>query len=160
VSFATAQILPKSFITLIRLEFLRNSVDNSQRALGTIKKIDLFQPARMDSAVGVQKVMENLIILKDEGKFDHIGLSECNANTLRIAHAVCNSHNLIVPGTDWAFRFILLRLLRSRSVPGHMTITRRKLLPPQRNSISPSPLTRIWHHYFFRFNQLMAFTVP
>ena len=74
-------------------------MDNSQRALGTIKTIDLFQPARLDSAVGVQKVMENLIILKNEGKFDHIGLSECNANTLRVAHAVWNLHSFIVPGT-------------------------------------------------------------
>jgi hypothetical protein len=131
-------------------------VDKCQRALGTVKKIDLFQPARLDSEVGVQKVMENLSILKNEGKFDHIGLSECNANTLRIAHAVCNPRRFIVLGINWAFRFILSRLLRLKSVHGHTTITRRKLLPLQRNSTSPSPLTRILLHSFFRRNQLIS----
>ncbi|KAE9398134.1 aldo/keto reductase [Gymnopus androsaceus JB14] len=51
------------------MEYLRASVDNIQRVLGPIKMLDLFEPARIDR------------------KFSHIGLSECNANTLRKAHA-------------------------------------------------------------------------
>ncbi|KAK7463584.1 hypothetical protein VKT23_006930 [Stygiomarasmius scandens] len=70
------------------LEYLRSSVERSIKALGPLKKIDLFQPARIDPTMSIEKIMENLVILLKEGKFDHIGLSECNANTLRKAHAV------------------------------------------------------------------------
>ena len=64
------------------------SVERSIKALGPLKKIDLFEPARIDVSVGIEKIMENLVTLLKEGKFDHIGLSECNANTLRKAHSV------------------------------------------------------------------------
>ncbi|KAK7463588.1 hypothetical protein VKT23_006934 [Stygiomarasmius scandens] len=70
------------------LEYLRTSVERSIKGLGPLKKIDLFEPARIDLSVGIEKIMENLAILIKEGKFDHIGLSECNANTLRKAHGV------------------------------------------------------------------------
>ena len=70
---------------------MRASIDNIQRALGPIKKVDLFQPARIDRRIPIEKQMEYLVALKNEGKFDHIGLSECNADTLRRAHAVRNS---------------------------------------------------------------------
>jgi hypothetical protein len=66
----------------------------------------------------------------------------------------------VVPGIDWAFRFILSRLSKLKLVPGHTTITRSKLLPPQPNSISPWPLTRIQSHHFFRLDQLITFIVP
>ncbi|KAJ7226190.1 aldo/keto reductase [Mycena rebaudengoi] len=61
-------------------EFLRESVENIQRALGPIKKIDLYEPAR--------DTMEALSGLVKEGKFAHIGLSECNVDTLWRAHAI------------------------------------------------------------------------
>ncbi|KAJ7271737.1 aldo/keto reductase [Mycena rebaudengoi] len=61
-------------------EFLRESVENIQRAPGPIKKIGLYEPAR--------DTMKALSALVKEGKFAHIGLSECNADTLRRAHAI------------------------------------------------------------------------
>ncbi|KAJ7652126.1 aldo/keto reductase [Mycena polygramma] len=67
---------------------LRQSVDNIQRALGTVKKLDLFEPARIDSKVPVEDMMKTLVTLVNEGKFSHIGLSECKAETLRKAHAI------------------------------------------------------------------------
>ncbi|KAK7463529.1 hypothetical protein VKT23_006877 [Stygiomarasmius scandens] len=70
------------------LEYLRMSVERSIKALGPLKQIDLFEPARIDVSVGIEKIMENLVTLLKEGKFDHIGLSECNANTLRKAHSI------------------------------------------------------------------------
>ncbi|KAF9078709.1 aldo/keto reductase [Rhodocollybia butyracea] len=70
------------------LAFLRSSVDNIIRALGPNKKLDLFQPARIDRTLPVESIMTNLVALLEEGKFSHIGLSECNANTLRKAHSV------------------------------------------------------------------------
>lgn len=37
----------------------------------------------------IETQMENLVTLVKEGKFDYIGLSECSAETLRRANAVC-----------------------------------------------------------------------
>ncbi|KAJ7508514.1 aldo/keto reductase [Mycena galericulata] len=62
--------------------------DNSSRALGSIKKLDLFEPARIDRKVSIEDTMKTLSALVKEGKISHVGLSECNANTLRKAHAV------------------------------------------------------------------------
>lgn len=57
-------------------------------ALRGKKKIDLFQPARLDGVASVEDVVQTLAELKNEGKFDHIGLSECAAATVRRGHAV------------------------------------------------------------------------
>ncbi|KAJ7628795.1 aldo/keto reductase [Roridomyces roridus] len=70
-------------------EGLRKSVENITKALGPHKKLDLFQPARMDPKVTPEDMMqEGLVALLKEGYFLHIGFSECNATTLRRAHAV------------------------------------------------------------------------
>ncbi|KAF5367563.1 hypothetical protein D9758_003648 [Tetrapyrgos nigripes] len=69
-------------------EYLKKSVDRSIKALGPLKKIDLFQPARIDVKVGIEKIMETLVGFVKEGKFDHIGLSECTASTLRKAYSI------------------------------------------------------------------------
>ncbi|KAI0363829.1 aldo/keto reductase [Pilatotrama ljubarskyi] len=69
-------------------ENLRRSVDVSIAALRGKKKIDVFQPARVDKAVSIEDTVKALVELKNEGKFDHIGLSECAAATVRRAHAV------------------------------------------------------------------------
>jgi len=53
-----------------------------------MKKLDLFEPARIDRKTPIETIMNNLVTLLNEGKFSHIGLSECNANTLRKANAV------------------------------------------------------------------------
>ncbi|KAK7064861.1 Aldo/keto reductase [Favolaschia claudopus] len=67
---------------------LRRSVDNILRALGPNKKLDLFQPSRIDRNVPVEDMMKTLVALVKEGKFSHIGLSETKAETLRKAHAI------------------------------------------------------------------------
>ncbi|KAI0637674.1 aldo/keto reductase [Trametes polyzona] len=67
---------------------LRRSVDICLAALRGKKKIDIFQPARVDKAVTIEDTVKTLVELKNEGKFDHIGLSECAAATVRRAHAV------------------------------------------------------------------------
>ena len=60
---------------------------NIQHLRGT-KKIDLFQPARLDPKVPVEDAMRTLLDLQKEGKFDHIGISECSEASLRRAAAV------------------------------------------------------------------------
>ncbi|KAI0643669.1 aldo/keto reductase [Trametes meyenii] len=67
---------------------LRRSVDTCLTALRGKKRIDVFQPARIEKAVSIEDTVKALVELKNEGKFGHIGLSECSAATLRRAHAV------------------------------------------------------------------------
>jgi pyridoxine 4-dehydrogenase len=70
-------------------------VDRIQKALGTVKKLDLFEPARIDRRIPIETIIQNMVILLNEGKFTHIGLSECNADTLRKAHSVSIYVNLL-----------------------------------------------------------------
>ena len=80
--------LPRRIECPDRPENLRRSVDTCISALRGKKKIDVFQPARVDKAYTIEDIVKTLVELKNEGKFDHIGLSECSAATLRRAHAV------------------------------------------------------------------------
>ena len=64
------------------------SVERSIKALRGTKKIDLFQPSRLDRNVTVEETMRLLVPMVKEGKFDHIGLSEVGAESLRRGHAV------------------------------------------------------------------------
>ncbi|KAI0643982.1 aldo/keto reductase [Trametes meyenii] len=67
---------------------LRASVDKCLAALRGTKRIDLFQPARIDPEVSVEDTVRTLAEMVREGKFDHVGLSECRADTLRRGHAI------------------------------------------------------------------------
>jgi pyridoxine 4-dehydrogenase len=67
---------------------LRNSVDLINEKLRGTKRLDLYESARVDPNVPVEDATRTLVGLLKEGKFDHIGLSECRAETLRRAHAV------------------------------------------------------------------------
>ena len=72
-------------------ENLRRSIDTINAALRGTKKVDLFETARVASNVPLEDAMKTLVQLKEEGKFDHIGISECRAETLRKANAVSSS---------------------------------------------------------------------
>lgn len=76
-------------------ENLRRSVENSNKALRGTKKIDLFESARVDPKIPVEDAMRSLKALVEEGLIDHIGLSECSAETLRRACTVC--HFFVLP---------------------------------------------------------------
>lgn len=67
---------------------LRRSLDNCIRALDGKKRIDLYQSARVDTSVSIEDAMRNMKVLVGEGKFDHIGLSEVAADTIRRANEV------------------------------------------------------------------------
>ncbi|KAE9397423.1 aldo/keto reductase [Gymnopus androsaceus JB14] len=98
MSFAGGKIAPDC-----SMEGLRRSVDNIQKELGPIKKLDLFQPARIDRNVPVETLMNNLVALLKEGNFSHIGLSECNANTLRKAHSIYPITAAEIEVSPWAY---------------------------------------------------------
>lgn len=59
----------------------------NEKLRGT-KRLDLFQCARVDPNVPVEECIAILAELKSQGKLDHIGISECGAETLRRAHKV------------------------------------------------------------------------
>ncbi|TFY76052.1 hypothetical protein EWM64_g7960 [Hericium alpestre] len=69
-------------------ENLRASVDAILAALRGTKRLDLFETARIPRTNPIEANMAVLASLVREGKFDHIGLSECSARTARQVHPV------------------------------------------------------------------------
>ncbi|GBE89488.1 Pyridoxal reductase [Sparassis crispa] len=67
---------------------LKRSIDAINAALRGTKRLDLFQSARVDSNIPIEEVVRTLAGYVKDGLFDHIGLSECSAETLRRAHTV------------------------------------------------------------------------
>lgn len=63
-------------------------MDRINATLRGTKRLDLFESARVDPDVPLEDAYRTIAQLKSEGKFDHIGMSECKAETLRRAHAV------------------------------------------------------------------------
>jgi len=83
-------------------ENLRASVENINAKLGGIKKMDLFECARVDRKIPIEDVIKTLAKLKEEGHFKHIGLSECSAETIRRAHQVHPIAAVEVEYSIWA----------------------------------------------------------
>ncbi|KZV90402.1 Aldo/keto reductase [Exidia glandulosa HHB12029] len=83
-------------------EGIRRSVDNIIAKLRG-KKLDLFEPARIDKKVSVEDTMKTLVQLVKEGKFDHIGLSEISADTLRRAHKIYPVSVVEIEVSPWTY---------------------------------------------------------
>ncbi|KZT11236.1 Aldo/keto reductase [Laetiporus sulphureus 93-53] len=84
-------------------ENLRRSVDNINAALRGKKRMDLFQCGRVDKKVPIEDTIRTLVGLIKEGKFDHIGMSECSAQTLRKAHAVYPISVVEIEISPWSY---------------------------------------------------------
>jgi pyridoxine 4-dehydrogenase len=69
-------------------EGIRASVGEALRVLDGVKKIDIFECARVDPKVPIETSVRAMAELVKEGKIGGIGLSEVSANTIRRAHAV------------------------------------------------------------------------
>lgn len=69
-------------------EGLRRSVENINKELGGYKKMDMFECARVDPKVPIEKVMRDLKALIEEGHFKYISLSECSEKSIRRAAKV------------------------------------------------------------------------
>lgn len=67
---------------------IRQSVDDALKVLGGIKKIDVFEMARVDPNVPIETSVKAMAELVNEGKIGGIGLSEVSAATIRKAHAI------------------------------------------------------------------------
>jgi pyridoxine 4-dehydrogenase len=81
---------------------LRRSVDNINAKLGG-RTMDLFEMARVDPKVPIEQTMETLEMLRKEGKFGHIGLSEVSADTLRRACKVAKVAAVEIEISPWSF---------------------------------------------------------
>jgi len=69
-------------------EGVRASVEEACAVLGGVKKIDVFEMARVDPQFPIETSVKALAELVKEDKIGGIGLSEVSANTIRKAHAV------------------------------------------------------------------------
>lgn len=65
-------------------EYCRSACEKSLKRLG-LPSVDLYYVHRFDGKTPVEKTMEAMKQLKDEGKIKYIGVSECSADTLRRA---------------------------------------------------------------------------
>ncbi|EIW60011.1 aldo/keto reductase [Trametes versicolor FP-101664 SS1] len=84
-------------------ENLRRSVDRINATLRGTKRLDLFESARVDPDVPLEDAYRTIAQLKSEGKFDHIGMSECKAGTLRRAHAVHPIASVEIEVSLWSY---------------------------------------------------------
>ena len=67
------------------------------------KKLDLFECARVDSNYTVEHNIGVLKGLVEEGLFDHIGMSECSAETLRRGNAVHPIAAVEIEVSPWSY---------------------------------------------------------
>ncbi|RDX56629.1 aldo/keto reductase [Lentinus brumalis] len=94
---------PKALVPDSSPENLRRSIDTINAALRGTKKVDLFETARVASNVPLEEAMQTLVQLKNEGKFDHIGMSECAAETLRKANKIHPIAAVEIEVSLWAY---------------------------------------------------------
>jgi aryl-alcohol dehydrogenase-like predicted oxidoreductase len=70
-----------------RPEYVRSACEASLRRLG-VETIDLYYQHRVDPNTPIEETVGAMSRLVEEGKVQHLGLSEASAETLRRAHAV------------------------------------------------------------------------
>ncbi|KAF2872429.1 aldo/keto reductase [Massariosphaeria phaeospora] len=82
------KMLPDGSITIDSSpDYTKAACEKSLKRLG-LPTIDLFYVHRVDYKTPIEKTMQALVELKNEGKIRYIGLSEVSSSTLRRAHAV------------------------------------------------------------------------
>lgn len=68
-------------------DHVKRACDASLKRLNT-DRIDLYYQHRVDSKTPIEKTVQAMAELKNEGKIRYLGLSECSAQTLRRAHKI------------------------------------------------------------------------
>lgn len=82
-------------------EWAKQAANKSLSRLG-LDSVDLYYIHRVDGKTPIEKTMQALVELKNEGKFKYIGISEVSADTLRRAHAVHPITALQIEYSPWA----------------------------------------------------------
>lgn len=68
-------------------EYAQEACAKSLKRLG-LPSVDLYYCHRLDDKTPIEKTVEGMVRLKNEGKIKYLGLSECSAASLRRAHKV------------------------------------------------------------------------
>lgn len=68
-------------------EYVKSACAKSLQRLG-LPQVDLYYCHRIDQKVPIEKTVQAMAELKQEGKIKYLGLSECSADTLRRAYKV------------------------------------------------------------------------
>lgn len=68
-------------------EYCKAACAKSLSRLG-LPNVDLYYCHRLDKKTPIEKTVQAMVELKNEGKFKYLGLSECSSDSLRRAHAV------------------------------------------------------------------------
>ena len=76
-----------SFVVRNDPEYVKEACAKSLKRLG-VETIDLYYCHRVDGKTPIEKTVQAMKELKDEGKIRYLGLSEVSSETLRRAHAV------------------------------------------------------------------------
>ncbi|MEV8017865.1 aldo/keto reductase [Streptomyces sp. NPDC086554] len=80
---------PDDWRPMGRPEYLRQQAELSLRHLG-VERIDLYQLHRIDEQVPLAEQLGELVLLKQEGKIRHIGISEVTVQQLKEACALAD----------------------------------------------------------------------
>ncbi|KAI0970599.1 Aldo/keto reductase [Xylaria arbuscula] len=81
-------------------EYCRQCIENSLKRLG-VEQLDLYYMHRANPKIPIEKTMNTLKELVNEGKIRYIGLSEVSSATLRRAHAVHPIHAVQLEYNPW-----------------------------------------------------------
>ena len=65
--------------------------------------MDLFEMARVPTNVPLEDAIKTLVELKNEGHFQHLGMSECSAASLRRAHAIHPITAVEIEDSLWSY---------------------------------------------------------
>ncbi|KAH6608317.1 aryl-alcohol dehydrogenase [Trichoderma cornu-damae] len=68
-------------------EYCQRAFEKSLRRLG-LPSVNLLYVHHLDKVTPIERTIEAMVELKNAGKIQHIGLSECSADTLRRASAI------------------------------------------------------------------------
>ncbi|KAI0051545.1 aldo/keto reductase [Auriscalpium vulgare] len=101
-SYASKAFLSVKIHTLTE-HALESKVDFILSKLRGTKKLDLFEPARNIRGVPVEESTRAMAKLVAKGKFDHIGLSEVNAETVRRAHTTYPIAAVEIEVSPWTY---------------------------------------------------------
>ncbi|CAE6503571.1 unnamed protein product [Rhizoctonia solani] len=82
---------------------IERSINNIIDKLGPHKKLDLFEPARIDPKFPIEETMAVLNKFVESGKIGAIGLSECSAATLARAAKVGKVAAVEIEVSLWAY---------------------------------------------------------
>lgn len=84
-------------------ENLERSVNRILEKLRGTKKLDLFECARVDPNYAIEDTIKVLSGFITKGLFDHIGLSECRAETVRRASAIAPITAVEIEVSPWSY---------------------------------------------------------